>query len=277
MRLYGYGQVLDSDRAIDGAIPADSTDAPGIVIRHHPPAAAAPADTYVAGGDGMIFTSPLAGAYRCRPDAIAVTPHLHADPAEVAAMLIATALPAALWLQGRYVLHAAAVRLPGRAAAIAIAGPSGIGKSTLAAALVARGAALLADDSVALDDDGLASGLPGGLFEPDGAAGRRFVGVPAPRRAAPARLAALLVLSRGEGEWTRLDRLAAVRELLVQRHRPRVPDVLGRQREILSRSTLLSALFPVYAVPRRAGAVALEEREWRAIDALSQRTEPHDG
>lgn len=278
MRSFGFGQVLDSDRAIAGTIPAPDAAAPtGIAIRHHPPAPAAPAPIYTPGADGLVFAAPLVGSYRCRPDAIDVTPHPDADPAVVAALLIATALPAVLWLQGCYVLHAAAVRLPGHDAAIALAGPSGIGKSTIAADVLARGGDLVADDSIALRGSVHASGLPGGLFEPIDAARRRFVPVPCGRGLAGASLAAIFVLSRpasdadAQGACVRLDPLAAVQALLQHRHRPRVPDCLGRQRETLASCALSSAAIPVYAWPRRAGSIRLDEQEWTMLAAASQR------
>ena len=55
----------------------------------------------------------------------------------------------ALHQRGTFTLHASAVAI-GRAA-VAIAGPKGAGKSTLAAALNARGHLLISDDVVALD------------------------------------------------------------------------------------------------------------------------------
>jgi hypothetical protein len=91
----------------------------------------------------------------------------NADVSEIEALLVATALPAILWMRGRFVLHAAAVLMPGRDAAIAIAGPSGVGKSAALAQLIVRGAAVLADDSVsvAVGASGLiASGLPSVYF-----------------------------------------------------------------------------------------------------------------
>jgi hypothetical protein len=68
--------------------------------------------------------------------------------------LLAQALPLAATLQGLEVLHASGVRmgdgpLAGRAALFS--GPQGAGKSSLAAALVRRGATLLSDDTVAIE------------------------------------------------------------------------------------------------------------------------------
>ncbi len=57
--------------------------------------------------------------------------------------------PLALSRQGRVVLHASAVDLQG--AGLAFAGPSGRGKSTLAAAFARRGAGFLCDDGLLLD------------------------------------------------------------------------------------------------------------------------------
>jgi hypothetical protein len=62
--------------------------------------------------------------------------------------LIAQVLPWAAVVRGLEVLHASAVAVDGRA--IAVTGPSQAGKSTLAAAFLATGAALVADDVLAL-------------------------------------------------------------------------------------------------------------------------------
>jgi hypothetical protein len=64
-------------------------------------------------------------------------------------LLPAQALPLAATLRGFEVLHASGVVLGGRAALFA--GPPGAGKSSLAAALLRRGATLLSDDTVALE------------------------------------------------------------------------------------------------------------------------------
>jgi len=71
---------------------------------------------------------------------------------EWSTLLPAQALPMAATLQGFEVLHASGVVLQDRAALFA--GPQGAGKSSLAAALLHRGAALLSDDTVALEPRG---------------------------------------------------------------------------------------------------------------------------
>jgi hypothetical protein len=62
--------------------------------------------------------------------------------------LVAQVLPWAAVVRGLEVFHAGAVELDGRA--IAVTGPSGAGKSTLAAAWLAAGARLVADDVLAV-------------------------------------------------------------------------------------------------------------------------------
>jgi hypothetical protein len=80
-------------------------------------------------------------------------------------LLTAQALPLAATLSGLEVLHASGVVLEegvlgGKAALFA--GPQGAGKSSLAAALLRRGAALLSDDTVALESrDGMLIAHPG--------------------------------------------------------------------------------------------------------------------
>ncbi|MGH2871706.1 MAG: hypothetical protein ACRDL5_04495 [Solirubrobacteraceae bacterium] len=74
--------------------------------------------------------------------------------------LYAQALPLAAALRGLEVLHASAAVIDGRA--LAFVAPSGTGKTTLAIALVSRGAELLADDVVAVECvDGTVLAHPG--------------------------------------------------------------------------------------------------------------------
>jgi hypothetical protein len=98
------------------------------------------------------------------------------DPASLAwrRVLMDTVLGTAARCQGRDGLHAGAVRLAGTV--VAIAAPTGGGKSTLCAELVRRGACLLADDMVFLTKEhGQVLAYPGpalmnlpvGSFPPD--------------------------------------------------------------------------------------------------------------
>ncbi len=84
------------------------------------------------------------------------------DPAEPdwAFILAAQALPLAATLRGFEVLHASGVVMAG--GAVLFAGEPGAGKSSLAAALLRSGAALLGDDAIALSErDGEAIAHPG--------------------------------------------------------------------------------------------------------------------
>jgi hypothetical protein len=65
-------------------------------------------------------------------------------------LLLDQVLPLALSHRGRLLLHASAVHVPG-VGALAFAGPTGRGKSTLAAALASRGGRILSDDCMAID------------------------------------------------------------------------------------------------------------------------------
>lgn len=100
-------------------------------------------------GFGLTVASEGSGLFRIAPGEIAVewlpggagAPHF----------FFSYALP--LWLESRgvTVLHAGAVARGGRA--VAFVGPSGIGKSTLCAELVADGWSFVADDGLAVDED----------------------------------------------------------------------------------------------------------------------------
>lgn len=128
------------------------------------------------------------------------------DRAAADRLLLAQALPTAAVLQGLEVLHAGAVAVGD--AALAVTAPSGVGKSTVVAALVQTGARLLADDVLAVESrEGsgvLAHPGPGVLaLDRDGGAKAQLPHEPSP----PARLRHLLFLERGpagselELEW----------------------------------------------------------------------------
>ena len=66
-------------------------------------------------------------------------------------LLLDQVLPLVLTMFGRLVLHAGAVEVDGKA--LVFLGPSGAGKSTLVGALCERGATVLADDCVVVEED----------------------------------------------------------------------------------------------------------------------------
>jgi hypothetical protein len=93
-----------------------------------------------APGVGRILVAPDGGELLCDPAP---------GSAEWATLIPAQALPLAATLRGLEVLHASGVVVDGRA--VLFAGAPGAGKSSLAAALLHRGAVLLSDDTVALE------------------------------------------------------------------------------------------------------------------------------
>lgn len=264
-----YGLRIRSQIAIPGALADEAADA-DIEIARAPPNATQSDRIYRFEGDALCFTAPGVAEYRCRPDRIQVTPHPAASETEIAALLIATALPASLWMRGRFVLHAAAARLPGRDRAIAVAGASGSGKSTILARIVAAGGSIVGDDTIvidAVDRPGEASGLAGGYFLGGGqGAARTFHPVPRERSLASAQLGAILVLSHGDAQaFGRLTPVEAVAQLLAHRHRPRIPALLGRHAAILADSTLLARTIPLYSWPYSAGTGELAAWEWTGL------------
>lgn len=198
-------------------------------------------------------------------------------PEDVAASyLIATALPALLWMRGDIVFHAAAAILPGAAGAIAIGGASGTGKSTVLRQLVAAGASVIADDSLCLRFSGTGvtiSGLPGGYFvaEADNGTSRSFEIVPPEHQIRAAPLAGLVMpgarLSSGAPAFHALSGVAALEALLASRHRPRIPTLLGNNKAMLPVLARLSEALPVHLWNRREGAAALDPAEMAWLTA----------
>ena len=137
--------------------------------------------------DGYLVRAPGYGAIRVDPSgAVVVTaPGPDADPKRWQPLLVGQGLPLAAVLRGLEPLHASAVVVEGRA--VALAGPPGAGKSSLAAELVSRGATFLTDDVLAV--------------EPSGGSG--LLAYPGParpgldRHADPVELAAVCLLKRG--------------------------------------------------------------------------------
>lgn len=97
------------------------------------------------------FEIPEVAAWRVAPDGGRVTVDAVMDPASASqrTFLYGTVFAIAALRRSLLPLHASCVRVPG--GAVAFAGPSGVGKSTLAARLMQRGLSLLADDVTMVD------------------------------------------------------------------------------------------------------------------------------
>jgi hypothetical protein len=105
---------------------------------------------------------PDVAAYRVTKSRIAITPGPGVAETSIRAYLFGSAIGALLHMRQVLILHGSAVRLPDGSAAV-FCGLSTAGKSTLAAALAARGHRLMADDicAVRIDEVGHAWCLPG--------------------------------------------------------------------------------------------------------------------
>lgn len=105
-------------------------------------------------GRGFLLSGPAFGRYYVAADGrTAICAPADGAPAWLwQRFVIGQVLPVSAILQGLEVLHAAGLEVDGRT--IAVAGLSGVGKSTTALHLMARGARFLADDVVALEPRG---------------------------------------------------------------------------------------------------------------------------
>lgn len=147
-RHAAFGLTIDSQlplpelRAADGAREADVDVALGTVPEAPPPSGRLEVVATAGEVRGWI---PLVGAFRVRAGrSIVLEPMPGADERALRLAILGPLLGVALAQRGRLVLHASTVAIDG--VAVAFVGPSGRGKSTLAAALARRGHPLIADD-----------------------------------------------------------------------------------------------------------------------------------
>jgi hypothetical protein len=218
--------------------------------------------------DRYAFHTPHGGFLLTAARELTVDPSPGITPTLLRLVILGRALGALLQWRGRFVLHASAVANGGRVRVVA--GASGSGKSTTAAAHIARGWRLVADDLVVIDLDGdeprVLPAYPQLRLWPDAAAAlgieigstervhrdhdKRIVPI-APGDLASESLpmesiviierVARGVLERPERDvlerpdlgspavFDRLDRQAALVELLRHSYAPRIMRALGRQ------------------------------------------------
>lgn len=110
------------------------------------------------GADGSCrFAIPRVASYLIEGGRrVTLSPGVDVAAAEIRVFLLGTVFGILCHQRGLLPLHASCVRIGG--SAVAFSGPSGIGKSTLAAAFACRGHAILADDVTVVDVS--ASGRP---------------------------------------------------------------------------------------------------------------------
>jgi hypothetical protein len=210
-----------------------------------------------------------------------------ADPGAAEALVHGGLLGGLIHQRGELPLHASALIAPDGARAVALAGHSGVGKSTTAHELVRRGWALLADDLTRvtfeaqapvawpgrtrlrlMSDACVRFGIdPSTLAPAPNWPGKYQLDVPA--REGPVRLSALLVLERSD-DSLRLDRLkgaAAASSLIEHTFRRHYVAALGCSERHLD---LVAAAALRVAVWRLGGSFCVGEAADAAAAALSQ-------
>lgn len=264
----GFGLSIESACAVPGLVPAAAPENPDLRIEMLPglPQGEGDQPLYQREGDTLIFSAAGVAQYRIRRDWIGIAPSPDADPERVTGLLVATALPALVWMRGDAVLHAAGLRTPS-GQGVLLAGPSGIGKSTVAVQFLERGAALAADDSVRLEQQDhrlIVNGLAGGFHRVTDEGDRRdFCAVPREKTVRDLPIGAILVLAQGEGDaaLVRLSSLEALTALLANQHRPNVPAILERREQMLAVLGFVAQRCPVYAWRRSSPMLAATEWE----------------
>jgi hypothetical protein len=223
---------------------------------------------------------------------VIVEPQGDLSTPEFRAWLLGPAVGMLCHQRGLFPLHASCVRIG--VGALALTGRTGAGKSTLAAAIVLRGHALIADDVCVIDPAGLDApqALPSfprlKLWEDTlralaistegmsraGAGKRKFHFYnPGSFDSTPAELRAIYLLCRpiaSEGDAIRLIRRADAAALLVKEiYRSPIGFHLGRKAALLAEALCIAAAVPVFRLP-----VPLDLLQ---LDAIAARVETHFG
>lgn len=255
-----FGLRIRSAIAIPGAMMGLDDDEPEIEVTFGSGAIGPETGAegpYRVGSYGFEFAMQGIARFVCLHGAhVLIEPAPAASEDGIAAMLIATVIPALLWARGDMVLHAAAFADPRFERAVAVAGPSGAGKSSLLARAMAADARAIADDSVRLrrDDHSVsASGLPGGWYGPvrTDDEQRRFSRVRSSAQLSECPLGHILILTPGLAAPLRLRRADAFKALLNNRHRPRIARLMRREAAMLPKIAAICSAIPVIAVPMR--------------------------
>lgn len=249
------------------------------------------------GADGTVrYVVEDVAAFRIDPtgQTIVVQPSVSPEAPDIRAFLLGTVWAIASFKAGRLPLHASCVRLGDRA--VAFTGPTGAGKSTIAAAFLRRGHCVLADDLSALsisetgtvtlwpsfprvklwqstldfmgfDNAGLERvrhqmnkfRLPvGGCFDP-----------------APRQLVAIHHIdhaTNSDFQPVRLSRIAATARNHQAIYRPRLWQLLGGIEDALTRVYAVSHAVPTYRLPVRRDLADLDSLVDRLVAHLG-----HDG
>jgi hypothetical protein len=245
---------------------------------------------YQARQDALLLTVPDVGRYHVAKDCITVSPAPQANDETVRLFLFGSAVGTVLHLNNILALHGSAVRLPDGGAAV-FTGVSTAGKSTLAAALAAKGHASMADDIVAVhfDSSGQAWVHPGlsrtklwndalSLLDLHKESGRQVrphldkYSMPMQTWGQPERLThvyELLPVERGEVTKNGVKGLEKLTLLDRQTFRPNFVEAMGLKATHLQRLGRLAPQVHVAQITRPRGQPTLDEiinlieRDWK--------------
>jgi hypothetical protein len=273
--------------------------APDVMIRRGfaPPLSSATGARVGIGADGVcrVDIKGVAAFLIAGGRDVVVEPHAALDAPELREWLLGVVLGMLCHQRGLFPLHASCVRIGG--IAVAFAGRTGAGKSTLAAALACRGHGLIADDVCALEL--AASGPPHVLpsfprlrlwDDAMRALDLSSEGVPRASRGkpkfqfcepswfdpSPAPLGAVYLLERVGGE-ERIERLGgahAAAALSREIYRPWMGFRLGRKSELLTQALRIASQVPVFRCPVRP---QLKEIETAAVRVEAHVLSPQAG
>lgn len=260
-RYRAFGLVVDSEIPWPGCPPAERAGGPDLVLRRSRIAAPRGEEIWSATIDGRPVTLTrredgrhvLTHGDRARFEISAGAASLTVDaPGEQESLwqrfMLDTALFSASHLAGHELLHGTGLAHEG--GVLAILAGSGAGKTSLALALLARGAALVADDVLAIDRAGGAM-----VVHP----GPPVMNVP---RSAAAGLEGERLADVGDEVWMSVRRFA--REPLPMR----ALVLLRRDGDGPARAEPL-ALTPLDLLPHGVGFVATRERERERFELLA--------
>ncbi|HEX5182579.1 MAG TPA: hypothetical protein VFW19_05430 [Allosphingosinicella sp.] len=274
-----FGLAVRSDLRLDELPPATPGAAPDIVISRG--ATGAPAEGprgYSASEQGTLLRVPDVGRFLIREGReIVVEPDARAPDHNVRLFLLGSALGALLHQRGLLPLHANAIEMDDKA--VAFAGHSGAGKSTIAAWFHDRGHRILTDDVcvIGFGAKGRALAYPGiprlrlwrealeATGRDAGEYSRSFdsmdkYDVPSERRAlAPLPLAAIYLLRRAEEEAEsglsieRLQGVDGVETIVSNTYRGAYLKTIGRTGEHLAACLRVARQVPVFRAARLWG------------------------
>lgn len=297
-RYAAFGLAIESDLALPELMPSAEDRPPDVTIRLAPELAAMARTTDVlrVTGSAARLSIDKVGCYDIADGtSIAVAPIAGASARNVRLFLLGSAFGLLCHQRGLVPLNANA--LVWRGAAVAFAGRSGIGKSTLATYFASQGLDVLCDDVCVLDfaPDGSPRAWPGlrrmklwrdatEKFGYDAASLDRVfddiekfqVPLTAAAIEGPVPLKHVFVLrDRAEGEdgtIVRYEGVAAFSALRANIYRGRFLQRLGLEATAFARIAAMASRLSVYDAPRRRGFDIFESEAHRFLDFLGGET-----